>query len=378
MAYSPVEIMPGVKFLRPTWAEIKLSALKHNLLKIRDLCGPGVKVMFVVKADAYGHGAAAAAAFAEREKLAWGFGVSSVEEGLALRAAGIVSPVLVLGSLYPFESFVEAINAGLTVTIASLDAARQVVEASRSLGKNTVCHIKLETGMGRIGARRPAVVKIFEELSASGAASAGGLYTHLACADSDPAYTAEQLGYFSETAAELEGLGAAGLIRHAANSAALVSYPESRWEMVRAGLAAYGLMDGFEPALSWKTKIVFLKTVRAGSYISYSRSFRTSRQTTVATMPVGYGDGYLRAYSNKAEVIINGKKCPVIGNVTMDMTMVDVTDAPGAAVGSEAVLIGRDGGAEITARDLAAAGGTIPYETVTLITARVPRFTMAV
>ena len=170
-------------FLRPTWAEINLSALKANLLKIQAAAGPGTKVMFVVKANAYGHGAAGTAAFAERERLAWGFGVSSVEEGIALREAKIVSPILVLGSLYPFESFVEAINRDLMVTISSLDAARQVVEASRKLGKKAVCHIKLETGMGRIGARKPAVIKIFEELLGSGSAVIGGLYTHLACAD---------------------------------------------------------------------------------------------------------------------------------------------------------------------------------------------------
>jgi len=329
--------------------------------------------MFVVKADAYGHGAVRSAVFAEREKLAWGFGVSSVEEGLALRGAGVNSPVLVLGGLYPFESFVEAINGGLMVTIASLDAARQVIEASRSLGKKAVCHIKLETGMGRIGARKPAAIKIFEELSGSGVAVAGGLYTHLACADSDPDFTAEQLGYFSETAAELSKIGAAGVIRHAANSAALVNYPESRWDMVRTGLAAYGMMEGFDPVLSWKTKITFIKTVRRGAFISYSKSFRASRPTTVATLPVGYGDGYVRGFSNKAFVLIAGRKCPVIGNVTMDMTMVDVTDIENAGVGSEAVLIGRDGAEEIIARDLASAAGTIPYEVVTLITARVPR-----
>lgn len=364
--------MANQNFFRPTRVEIDLSALRKNLLKIRDAAGRA-NVMFVVKAGAYGHGAAQTARFAEREKLAWGFGVSSVEEGLALREAGIVSPVLVLGSLYPFESFVEAISRGLMVTISSVDAARQVLEASRSTGKKAVCHVKLDTGMGRIGARKPAVLKIFEELSGPGTAVAAGLYTHLACADSDPGFTAGQLGYFSDTAAALETAGVGGLIRHAANSAALLNYPESRWDMVRVGLAAYGLTEGFKPVLSWKTKIVFLKTVREGSYISYGRSFRAPRPMTVATLPVGYGDGYVRGFSNKAFVLIAGRKCPVIGNVTMDMTMVDVTDAAGAAVGSEVTLIGRDGGEEISVRGLADLSGTIPYEVTTLITARVPR-----
>ncbi len=364
--------MANQNFLRPTWVDIKLSVLRKNLLKIRGAAGRA-KVMFVVKAGAYGHGALETARFAERENLVWGFGVSSVEEGLALREAGIVSPVLILGSLYPFESFVEAINRGLLVTISSLDAVRQVIEASRLAGKKAVCHVKLETGMGRIGARKPAVLKIFEELYGAKTAVAAGLYTHLACADSDPELTAGQLGHFADTAAGLSKAGVGGLIRHAANSAALPNYPESRWDMVRVGLAAYGLMDGFEPVLSWKTRVVFIKTVREGSYISYGKSFRATRPMTVATIPVGYGDGYVRGFSNKAFVLVAGRKCPVIGNVTMDMTMVDVTDVRDASVGSEVTLIGRDGDAEISACGLADLAGTIPYEVVTLITARVPR-----
>ena len=365
--------MLNQNFLRPTRAEIKLSSLRNNLLKIQNIVGPRTKVMFVVKANAYGHGAAETAAFAEREKLAWGFGVSSVEEGRFLRDAGIISPILVLGSLYPFESFVEAISRDLMVTISSLDAARQVIEASRKLGKKAVCHIKLETGMGRIGARKPSVIKIFEELRNSGNAVVGGLYTHLACADSDQEFTAGQLGYFSETAAELAKDGADNMVRHAANSVGLVNCPDSRWDMVRAGLAAYGLMEGFDPVLSWKTRIVFIKTVREGTYISYGKSFIAARPMKVATIPVGYGDGYIRRFSNTASVLVSGRKCPVIGNVTMDMSMVDVTDVRDAAVGSEVALIGCQGDTEVSARELAELAGTIPYEVVTLISSRVPR-----
>jgi len=358
--------------LRPTVAEIRLSAVRRNLQKLAKTAAPA-RLLFVVKADAYGHGAAGLAALAEREGLCWGFGVSSVEEGLALRAAGLKSPVLVLGSLYPFESFVEAINSGLTVTIASLDAARQVVEAARKLGKKASCHIKLETGMGRIGARKPSVLKIYDELAASGEAAAEGLYTHLSSADSDPDYTGRQLAIFSETAAELELRGARGLMLHAANSAAAVNYPVSRMNLVRCGIAAYGLAEGFEPALSLKTRIVFIKNVREGAYISYNKSYRADRNMKIATLPAGYGDGYLRRFSNRAEVLIAGRRCRVLGNVTMDMTMVDVTGVKEAAVGSEAVLLGRQGAEEITAVELAGLADTITYEIVTLITARVPR-----
>lgn len=358
--------------LRPTVAEIRLSAVRNNLRKLAKTAAPA-RLLFVVKANAYGHGAAELAALAEREGLCWGFGVSSVEEGLALREAGIKSPVLVLGSLYPFESFVEAIGAGLTVTIASLDAARQVIEAARKLGRKASCHIKLETGMGRIGARKPSVLKIYDELAASGDVSAEGLYTHLSSADSDPDYTGRQLAIFSETAAELEQRGARGLMLHAANSAGTLGYPVSRMDLVRCGIAAYGLADGFEPALTLRTRIVFIKNVREGAFISYNKSFRADRNMKIATIPAGYGDGYLRRFSNKADVLIDGRRCRVLGNVTMDMTMVDVTGVKDAAVGSEAVLLGRQGGEEVTAAELAGLAGTITYEIVTLITGRVPR-----
>lgn len=327
----------------------------------------------MVKANAYGHGAPELAALAEREGLCWGFGVSSVEEGLALRASGVKSPVLVLGSLYPFESFIEAIGAGLTVTIASLDAARQVIEAARKLGRKASCHIKLETGMGRIGARKPSVLKIYDELAASGDVAAEGLYTHLSSADTDPDYTGKQLAIFSETAAELELRGARNLMLHAANSAGALGYPVSRMDLVRCGIAAYGLADGFEPALTLKTRIVFIKNVREGAFISYNKSFRADRSMRIATIPAGYGDGYLRRFSNKADVLIDGRRCRVLGNVTMDMAMVDVTGVKDAAVGSEAVLLGRQGAEEITAAELAGLADTITYEIVTLITARVPR-----
>ncbi|MCM2267757.1 MAG: alanine racemase [Elusimicrobiales bacterium] len=358
--------------LRPTVAEIRLSAVRQNLQKLKRLAAPA-RVLFVVKANAYGHGAAALARLAESEELAWGFGVSSVEEGLALRESGIASPVLVLGSLYPFESFVEAINADLMVTIASLDAARQVTEAAKKLGKKAVCHIKLETGMGRIGARRPSVLKIYDELERSGAVCAAGLYTHLSSADTDQDYTARQLGFFRETAGELQARGARGLVLHAANSCAAANIPESRFDMVRCGIAAYGLAEGFEPALTLKTRIVFIKNVREGACISYDRSFRANRPMKIATIPAGYGDGYLRRFSNKADVLIGGRRCRVLGNVTMDMTMVDVTAVKDAAVGSEAVLLGRQGAQEITAQELAGLAGTITYEVVTLISGRVPR-----
>lgn len=361
-----------MEIYRPTRAEVRLAAVRANLLKLRRLAAPA-RLLFIVKANAYGHGAVPLARMAEAEDLCSAFGVASVEEGAALREAGIKKDILVLGSLYPFESFAAAIQADLTVTIASVSAAKLVKEAAARLGKKAVCHLKLESGMNRIGARRPGLIRIWEELSASGLVEVAGLYTHLSSADSDPGYTARQLAFFDETRAELAARGAKNLVCHAANSAAAVNCPESRYDLVRCGIAAYGLEGDFEPALSLKSRVIFLKDVREGVYVSYNKSYLTTRPTRIATIPVGYADGYLRALSGKAEVLIGGERCRVLGNVTMDMIMADVTDVKGADVGSEVVLLGRQGGREIPASELARHAGTIPYEVAVLISSRVPR-----
>jgi alanine racemase len=360
------------ELFRPTRAEVRLGAVRNNLRRLAEKAG-AARLIFIVKANAYGHGAVPLAQLAEREDLCAAFGVASVEEGLALREAGIKKDILVLGSLYPFESFAAAIEGGLTVTVASVSATKLLKEAAARLGKKAVCHLKLESGMGRIGARRPGVVRIWEALASSELVQVAGLYTHLSSADTDPEYTARQLAFFNETRAELEARGARGLLCHAANSYAAVNIPESRYDLVRCGLAAYGLLEGFEPALSLKSRIIFLKDVREGAFISYNKSFKTPRPMRVATIPVGYADGYLRRFSNRAEVLVGGARCPVLGNVTMDMIMADVTGVPGADVGSEVVLLGRQGGREIPAAELAAHADTIVYEIATLISARVPR-----
>lgn len=364
-------------FLRPVWAEISLPAIRKNLLKIRETVR-GARVLFVVKADAYGHGAREIARYCQDERLCCGFGVSSVEEGVALRRAGIILDILILGSLYPFESFVKAIRNNLIVTVASMDAAGQLAAAAQSLNparetRKARCHIKLETGMGRIGVRRPGAVKIFRELSKGGGVDAQGLYTHLSSADSDPDFTRQQLKHFSDTVNDCVKSGTNPGIKHAANSFAAVNYPESRWDMVRPGLAAYGLMEGFEPALALKSRIVFLKDIPSGSSVGYDRTFKSVKPMRIATLPCGYADGYSRRLSNRGDALVRGKRCRILGTVTMDMTMIDVTDAGGVSVGDEAVLCGRQGNEEITVGDLAALTGTIPYEVVCSIASRVPR-----
>ena len=361
------------RFFRPTWAEVDLGALTRNLRRIRAKMPARTGIMFVVKANAYGHDAALCARAAERARAADWLGVSSVEEGIALRDAGARLPVLILGSLYPFESVLAAVAHDLTPVVASLEAAKRLADVARTLKRRVDCHVKVDTGMGRIGASPEAALGIVRYLSRLKAARVQGLYTHLACAESDAAFTAEQLKRFRRVVDALSREGLRPPLVHAANSAGALRRPASRFDLVRPGLAAYGLFADFEPVLTLKSKIVFLKTVAKGTSVSYGASWRAKRPTRLATLPIGYGDGYARALSNRADVLVGGRRCPVVGSVTMDQVMVDVTGAPGARVGDDAVLIGRQGRAEIRAEELARLCGTIPYETATALSSRVPR-----
>lgn len=363
----------NIPFLRPTWAEIDLNAYRRNLEKIRALVGPDVKILALLKANAYGHGALGLGKFAQQNNLCQFFGVASVEEGIALREGGITLPILVLGSLYPFEAFEYAIQYDLSVAIASLEAAEAVKRAAHKLGKKARCHVKQDSGMGRIGTRRGNVIKVLETLNGDELVEIEGLFTHLSSVDTDPTYTDEQIGYFRDTLTHVQLRNFPVQIRHVAASPAIELRPDSYYDMVRTGHAALGLAEHFEPVLSLKSRIVFAKNVSVGGSISYNRSYIAPKDMRVATIPVGYGDGYLRALSNKAEVLIQGRRCRVLGNITMDMCMVDITDIPNARVGDEVVLIGKQGNETIFARELAKKAGTIDYEITTLLMARVPR-----
>jgi alanine racemase len=358
------------RFFRPTWAEVDLSALRRNLKAFKSRMPRGTGLMFVVKANAYGHGAVACAKEAERHKLAAWLGVSSVEEGVLLRDAGVKLPILVLGSLYPFESFLAAAAHDLTPTVASLESAMRLVEAAKTLGRRVSCHLKIETGMGRIGISPAAAIAVAEYIQGNPSVQLEGAYTHLACAEESRSYTNEQLSRFEKVVSVLKSRVP---LVHAANSAGALKYPKARYNLVRPGLAIYGLYPGFEPVLTWKTKLVFIKTLPKGSGVSYGASFKTRRVSRVATLPVGYADGFSRANSGNGDVLIGGRRCPIVGRVTMDMTMVDVTDCPQAHVGGDAVLIGRQGKAEISAGGVAERLDTISYEVTTTISSRVPR-----
>jgi alanine racemase len=361
------------RFFRPTWAEVDLGAVERNLRRIRAKMPAGVKIMFVVKGNAYGHDAALCALAAQRSRAADWLGVSSVEEGVALRDAGARLPILILGSLYPFESVLAAVAHDLTPIAASLESARRLVEVAQKLGRRVDCHVKVDTGMGRIGAGPEAALGVVRFLAGTKAVRVQGIYTHLADADGDSSFTAEQLKRFRRVLSALRREGLRPPLVHAANSAGALRHPGARFDLVRPGLAAYGLYPGFEPALTLKSKIIFLKTVAPGTPISYGRTWRAKRRARVATLPIGYADGYARAFSNRAFVLAGGRRCPVVGRVTMDQTMIDVTGVPAARVGEDAVLIGRQGRSEVGVPELARLAGTIPYETVAAISSRVPR-----
>lgn len=359
--------------LRPTWTEVDLTKFNRNLAAVKKQIGPDVRLLLVLKANAYGHGAAALGAYAEERRLCDFFGAASVEEALALRQAGLKTPILVLGSIYPFDAFEYAIKNNIALTIASLDAAKAVKEIAQKLGVKAFCHVKQDTGMGRIGTRRGGVMNIIETLAGDEHIVLDGLFTHLSSVDTDEAFTEEQIGYFRDTLAAVRLKNIRINHCHMAASPAVRLRADSYCDMVRTGHGAFGLEEGFEPILSLKTRIVYTKDVPAGFSLSYNRSFVADKPMKVATVPLGYGDGYLRALSNKAEMLIQGKRCRVLGNITMDMTMVDISSVPQARVGEEVTVFGRQGADEIRVSELAQKAGTIDYELTTLLMPRVPR-----
>ena len=361
------------RFFRPAWADVNLDALAFNARRLRARLPAATDLLFVVKANAYGHGLLESSRAARDRDLCDFLGVSSVEEGLAIRGEGVRLPTLILGSLYPFESFSAAMDAHLIPTIASLDAARTLKLLARRRRSRVECHLKLETGMNRIGVTLPTALAIARELRQDPFVRISGAYTQLSSAGSDRAYTRRQLQAFAQGSAALERALGHELLLHAANSEAALRHPESRLGMVRSGLALYGLLPGFRPVMSLRCRIVFLKIVAEGSSVSYGRTFTAKRRTVVATLPMGYGDGIPRALSNKGHVLIRGRRCPIIGQVAMDMAMIDATEAPGVQAGDEAVFLGGQGASRIAVSDWARLLGMSPYEIVCAIQARVPR-----
>lgn len=363
---------------RPTAAVIDLDALRHNYSVAARRAG-GRKVLAVVKAQAYGHGAVAVAQrFVELGVHM--LGVALVEEGRELRRAGIIAPVLVMGPVRPGQAE-RIVREGLASVVYSLPVAQALSRAAAAEGKRVSVHVKVDTGMGRIGLPPEDALPFIEELAALTGIELEGLMTHFADADlKDKAFASAQMDRFEALVRSLQDRGIDVPLRHAANSAAVLGYDRALLTMVRPGLMLYGydpLEQGgggeLRPVLSLVTRIAYCKRVPAGTPISYGRTFVTTRESVIATVPIGYADGYRRSLSNKGEALVRGCRVPVVGRVCMDMTMLDVTDVPGAAEGDETVLIGHQGAECITADEVAEKTGTIAYEVLCGISARVPR-----
>jgi len=370
---------------RPTWAEINLDNLIHNFRVTRAALGHGVSIMPALKADAYGHGAIECARALERAGAEW-FGVALPEEGLKLREAGIATPILCLGGFW--EGQEQSLIAGrLTPVVFRLDLLERLDRAARSAEARVDYHLKVDTGMGRLGVPLSELDNFLEGAAPFENVRLDGVMTHLASADSDPAFTEKQTAAFEKAVEMVRARGHRPTWIHEANSAGAHAYPQSRGNLVRLGGVLYGLWRDvtsksvapldWRPVMSLRTRITFLKSVAEGSPLGYGGTFVTKRESRIATLPIGYEDGLRRALSSRGQVIVRGQLAPIIGRVSMDLTLVDVTDIPEAAVGDDVVIIGKQAASQITAEDLAAHIGTISYEVTCGISERVPRIYIA-
>ncbi len=381
-----------IKYQRPTCAEIDIKALVHNLNEAKRLAGSKSQLLAVVKADAYGHGAVKVSEALVRNDVQY-LGTALVEEGIELRDAGIKIPIIVLGGV--FESQIPKIaEYSLTPVVYQEGFLKAIAKEAENKNKQINIHIKIDTGMGRIGVLPDEAVDFVKKAASQKNIKVEGIMTHFADADlSDKAYAEKQMAEFNSIVKRLNKEGIKIPYQHIANSAALVDFENDKFNMARPGIMLYGyapfstpplippLLRGgtggvglnLIPVMSLKTRILHLKKVSAGTYISYGRTFAAKRESIIATLPVGYADGYSRGLSNKGSVIVKGKKAPIAGRVCMDMTMIDVTDIIDVEINDEAVLMGSQGGEAITADDIARLTNTISYEVLCSIGKRVPR-----
>jgi alanine racemase len=368
---------------RPTWAEIDLNNLAFNFRSVKSFVGADLKYMAVVKADAYGHGAVACAKRLETEGVDW-FGVALPEEGVELRKAGIRKLILCLGGFWDEQETV-ALNYNLTPVIFQIEKARALNNAATQRGTAVAIHVKVDTGMGRIGVRYDLVREFAHALRELDHLRLEGVMTHFASADdlAQNEFTDLQIRRFNDSVAIFRELGFRPSYLDLANSPGAVAHPNSRGNLVRLGGVLYGLGGDVLPVgiekpelravMSLHTKIAHLKALPAGETIGYGRTFTTESESTIATIPIGYDDGYLRSLSNVGRAIVRGKYAPVVGRISMDWTTLDVSGIDGMGVGDEVILIGEKDGLSINAEEIATAAGTISYEVTCSIDRRVPR-----
>lgn len=370
-------------FYRPTCAEISLDALEYNITQFRNHLPAGMKLLTCVKANAYGHGAVEIA----KQVTAWGvdyLAVAFLDEALQLRRAGIETPVLILGYTPP-SGIAAAAEYGITLNLFSEEMLEAIqAYAQEHPGQSVKAHIKIDTGMGRVGVQfgQEAIAFIEHALQVPGL-EIEGLFTHFASSDeADKTYMMLQYKRFDEVVRHFKERHIEFPILHTGNSAAAIEHPECSYNMVRVGISLYGLYPSDEvdhtaidlqPVMSLKTKIAHLKTLPADSGISYGTIYVTQEDEAIATLPIGYADGYSRMLTNKVEVLIGGERVPVVGTICMDQCMANVTTVEGVGLGDEVVLIGAQGDKRITAEEIAAGLGTINYEVTCMIANRVPR-----
>ena len=362
---------------RPTWLRIDLDAIAHNTWRLRAIAG--VPLMAVVKADAYGHGAVRVARVALAHGAEW-LAVATLGEACSLRDADVHAPILALGYTTPWQAR-EAALLDVAGTVFDLETAYALSNAGCELSREIAVHVKVDTGMVRLGLPPEELPLFLAQLAELPYLRVEGVYTHLATADSaDETFARRQLARFDRALAETTAAGLRPPLVHAANSAACLRFPEARYDLVRPGIALYGLPPAddmplppdFQPALSWHTEIAQVRTVPTGTPISYGGHFVTRRPSRIGTIPVGYADGFRRSPPWR-EVLVRGHRAPVVGTVCMDYAMLDVTDIEGVQRGDPVVLIGVQGGDHITAQQVAGWLGTSHYEVIATILARVPR-----
>lgn len=364
-------------------ARIDLDAIEYNMEMMKRNLDEGVKILSVIKSDGYGHGALQVARFLAEKEYIWGYAVAALDEGMILRRGGIKKPILVMGCIFP-EQWEEMLANEIHMTIYDSDTARLVSDFAVKMGKKAFIHLKIDTGMSRLGfpAQEESVGRI-EEIGRMPNLVIEGMYTHFARADeTDKTDARRQLAEFLRIKEQLSRRGVKASYYHCANSAGIIDLREADMDMVRAGIATYGLYPSDEvkkelvplrPAMELISHVVHVKWVEAGTPVSYGGTFVTARRTRIATIPVGYGDGYPRSLSNKGHVLIHGKAAPILGRVCMDQFMVDVTDIEGVEFGDAVTLIGRNGDACVTVEMLSGLAEKLRYEFICNFGKRVPR-----
>jgi alanine racemase len=375
---------------RPNWAEVSLSALRHNFRAVQSHVGPAVTICAVVKCDAYGHGSEASALALEREGAVW-FGVTSTDEGVALREAGVRSRILVMVGVFRGEEE-DALHYELTPTVHRIEDVEAVAAAARRLGRRSpvLVHLKLDTGMARLGLSLADLEKFSSRLKSLPEVELEGVFSHLASAEVlDDADSAQQRQRFGQALGTLAIHGLRPPLRHLANSSATQGRPDTWYNFVRPGMAIYGYelpltrrfggtaSDysplGLIPALSWKTRVLSLRNVPAGQPLGYNGAFVTSAPARIGVIAAGYGDGLYRRLAPGGYVLLRGQRASMLGRISMDLTIIDVTNIPGVEIGDQVVLVGRDGSEQITAVDHARWSGTIAYEILCNLSERVVR-----